>query len=80
MNENELAEELKGYNQNADISLVDSEDICLSYISEDGADPMTTKQVFIEPCDHCQKCYFYDDEYCKVYEKNCEDVVKCFQR
>lgn len=79
MKVNELQKELKGFNPNANISLTDSEDICLSYISEDGADPMTTKQVFIEPCDFCQKCQFYDDGYCRVYAKNCEDVIECFQ-
>lgn len=75
----ELVKELKDFNPKADISLKDSEDICISYICEDGATPQTTKQVFIEPCDYCQRCQFYDDDYCRVYNKECSEVMECYQ-
>ena len=76
---NDLVEQLKGFNPKADVSLVDSEDIYISYISEDGATPLTTKQVFIEGCDCCQKCQFFDDGYCLVYDREATMVDECFQ-
>ena len=51
----QLITELKKYNPDADITLLTTEDITLSYVCEDrnGNDltPKTTKQVFIEGCD-----------------------------
>jgi len=79
MKVNELLDQLSKFNPNANISFVDSEDIYISYISEDGATPQTTKQVFLENCDYCQTCQFYDDAFCRVYDKNCEDVEECYQ-
>lgn len=75
----DLIEQLHSFNPLADVSLTDSETIYISYISEGGATPQTTKAVFIEGCDFCQKCQFYDDEFCLVYDKNCEDVEECYQ-
>lgn len=75
----DLMKELSYFNPQANISLTTSEDICLSYISEDNATPQTTKQVFIEPADFCQKCQFYEDSYCRVYDKPCDEVEECFQ-
>ena len=49
----ELIEELKGYNPNADVSLVSDETIFLSYIDDDGKyGKMSTGHVFIEGCDY----------------------------
>lgn len=79
MKVNELIERLTMFNPFVDVSLTDSEDISISYICEDGATPQTTKQVFIEGCDFCQNCQFYDDDFCIVYDKNCEDVEECYQ-
>lgn len=70
---------LETFNPNAEISLVDSESIYLSYICEDGATPLTTKQVFIEGCDCCYHCQFFEEDYCRVYDKECVDVDECFQ-
>ena len=75
----DLLKQLGTFNPKANVSLVDSEDIYISYISEDGATPQTTKQVFLESCDYCQTCEFYDDAFCRVYDKNCEDVEECYQ-
>lgn len=47
----DLINELEKYNPNAEVSLVDSEDIMLSFISEENGTPLTTWQVFIEGCD-----------------------------
>lgn len=47
----ELIKQLKEFNQEADISLTTSEDILISYISENNATPLTTLQLFIEGCD-----------------------------
>ena len=44
----ELINELKEYNQEADISLTTSETIILSYISDENGTKQDTKQVFIE--------------------------------
>lgn len=74
-----LIAELKTFNQEADISLTTSEDICLSYITENGADPTTTKQVFIEPCDACKTCNFYEGRYCYAYRTWCESVTECYR-
>lgn len=51
MKNSKLIETLKGYNLDADVTLTTSEDICISYISEDNATEKTTKQIFIEGCD-----------------------------
>lgn len=48
----QLIEELKKYNMDADVSLTTSEDICISYICENGDTEKTTKQIFIEGCDY----------------------------
>ena len=75
----DLIKQLADYNPNANISLENSESIVLSYISEEGGTPLTTKQVFIEPCDFCYACQFFDEDYCTVYDKECSDVDECFQ-
>ena len=72
-------EQLSKFNPLADVSLIVSETIYISYISENDATPSTTLQVFLEGCDYCRSCQFYDDEYCRVYDKYCEDVEECYQ-
>lgn len=47
----ELINELKEYNQEADITLTTSETITLSFISDENGTKKDTKQVFIEGCD-----------------------------
>ena len=79
MNVKELVEQLSKYNPLASVSLCDSEDILISYISENNATPKTTMQVFIEGCDYCQKCQFYDDGHCRAYAMPCESVEECYQ-
>lgn len=47
----DLIEQLERFNPNANVSLTTSEDIFISYISENNATPLTTLQLFIEGCD-----------------------------
>lgn len=75
----DLMKSLESFNPKAEISLVDSESIYLSYICEDGATPLTTQQVFIEACDFCNRCQFFDDGFCRVYDMDSCDVDECFQ-
>lgn len=75
----ELIEQLKKFNPNANISLRDSESIYISYICANGENPNNTLQVFLEGCDFCDSCQFFDDGFCRVYDKNCDDVIECFQ-
>ena len=82
-----LIEELKKYNQEADVTLTTSEDICLSFICEDNngnrLTPKTTKLVFIEPKDLCPMCtseYMNGDiMWCSFYDCACRDVEECYQ-
>ena len=79
MKVSKLIKELSKFNPDADVSLTTSEDICLSYINENGATPKTTKQLFIEPTDTCRNCNFYDEGYCNAYNKKCESVEECYR-
>lgn len=82
-----LIEKLKEYNSEADVSLVDSEDITISYIHKDtDGNEFTinnTPQLFIEGVDLCPTCvheYIEDDErICSFYGKPCRMVGECFQ-
>ena len=74
----ELIWELQQFNPDAEVSLIDSEDICLSYISENGESKQTTERIFIEGADICQTCTFFDDGYCIPYEKNADEVKDCY--
>lgn len=75
-----LIYELSKYNPDADVSLVTCNDICISHISEDGATPRTTKQIFIEEENSCDSCVFHDGGgYCETYNKKIEDVEECNQ-
>ena len=74
----DLVSELRDYNPEADVSLIDAEDICLSYISTDGGTKQTTKQVFIEGADLCQTCYYCDDDYCLAYEESYDKITECY--
>lgn len=78
----ELIKELSKYNPKADVTLVDSEDICLSYISKnlDGEilDKSSTKQIFIEACDICQKCTWETETYCTFYDDECSNIDECY--
>lgn len=51
MKNRDLIRKLLWFNWDADVSLTTSEDICISFICEDGDDERTTKQIFIEGCD-----------------------------
>ena len=84
----ELIDSLNEYNQDADISLTTSEDICLSYICQDPSTgkPLskeTTSLVFIEPLDNCPMCtseYMNGDiMWCSSYDCACRDVEECYQ-
>ena len=82
----ELISKLSEYNEDADITLVDSEDITVSYICEnlngEKLTPKTTMQCFIEPMDNCIECaseYMKDDiRWCSFYDKPCIDVDECY--
>lgn len=76
-----LINELSQFNPNADVSLIDSEDICLSWIADDGEDSgkKETMKVFIEGIDCCRKCAHEGDGYCYFYQKECSDVKECYQ-
>lgn len=77
MKVSDLIIELGEYNQDADVSLIDSEDICISYISENGETQKDTKHLFIEGCDdvECGTCkhseYIDGTLFCNLL---CEDV------
>lgn len=75
----DLISTLQEFNPSANVSLTTSEDIAVSYISEDNATKQTTGQVFIEGCDSCQLCFHYNEEYCNFYNRNCEEVNECYQ-
>ena len=89
MKNRELIEELKKYNLDANVSLTTSEDICLSYISEDiygnSLNEQTTQQVFIEGKDFCNECVHsyiheeYDADWCSFYGSPCINIMKCEQ-
>ena len=55
MKVNELIEELKTYNPDAEISRGDSETIRLSYISNNGEGKSDTDMVFIEMADYTEE-------------------------
>lgn len=82
-----MIKELKSYNQNADITLTTSEDICISYICKDNhgneLTKETTVQCFIEGMDQCPECvheYMNGDErWCSFYDKICKEVEECYQ-
>ncbi len=89
MKNKDLIEELKKYNLDADVTLTTSEDIFISYISEnidgDTLNKQTTMQLFIEGKDFCEECVheyiheFYDVKWCNYYDAPCIDVMKCEQ-
>ena len=59
----DLINELLEFNPNANVVLPSSEEILLSYIGEDNTTKKTTKIVFIEGCDSCETCYYYEEEH-----------------
>lgn len=79
----ELIKELQEFNPDANVTTPYSEDICLSYIAEGGADKRTTKIIFIEWADECPSCvheYMNEDiRWCSYYDKACTDVEECYQ-
>lgn len=86
MKNEDLIRKLSKYNKDADVTLTTSEDITLSYISNDGEfSKEDTPFIFIEPMDNCPECvheYIHDDEgvkWCSFYDKPCRDVKECFQ-
>ena len=82
-----LIEYCKTFNPDADVTLVDSEDITLSYIEKDVDGNVfkkeTTPIVFIEGVDLCPTCvheYIEDSErMCSFYGRPCRMVGECFQ-
>lgn len=78
----DLIRKLKEYNPDADVSLVDSEDITISYYS-DGYTISDTPQLFIEGVDLVPNCvneYIDNDErMCSFYGRPCRLVGECFQ-
>ena len=80
MKNRELIKQLSEFNMDADVSLLTYNDICISYITENGATPKTTKQIFIEEENSCDSCTFHDGGgYCEIYNKQIEDIEECFQ-
>ena len=83
----DLISKLLDYNQKADITLVDSEDITISYICKDEDDnelsPKESPQLFIVGVDLCPSCvneYIDDNErMCSFYGKPCRMVGECFE-
>ena len=77
---NKLIKILQEFNPNADVTTPISEDICISYITDDGEfDKSSTPFIFIEPADTCQTCSWYNDSYCDFYGEECADVEECYQ-
>ena len=83
----DLILKLSEYNQDADITLTYSEDITISYISEDSKtgeklSPKNAMQCFIEPMDNCVECaseYMNGDvRWCSFYDAPCKDVNECY--
>ena len=80
MKNKKLIEKLSKFNLDANVSLINSSDICISYISENGDTPKTTKQIFIEESNLCESCFFHDGGgYCTEYNQRCESVEECYQ-
>ena len=88
MKVSELIEDLKSYNQDAEITLTNSETICLSYICKDretgqSYDKSSTPIVFVEPRDLCPLCTseYMDGDImmCSSYDKPCREVEECYQ-
>ena len=69
---------LKQYNPSAEVTTPTSEDICISYIDQDGKfTEKTTPQVFIEPSDICPLCIWHDEDYCNYHTDNCDFIIGC---
>ena len=78
MKVSDLIKELSIYNQSADITTPVSEDICISYIDNDGEyTKQTTPTVFIEPSDTCALCVWYDKGYCNFYTEETNFIQGC---
>lgn len=78
----DLINKLKEYNPDADVTLVDSEDITISY-HDDGYTVSDTPQLFIVGVDFISVCvneYIDNDErMCRFYGRPCRLVAKCSQ-
>ena len=87
MKNRDLIENLKQYNLDADVTLTTSEDILLSYISEDNEGNKLTKEdtmlIFIEGCDEYMECAHeymhetYDSRWCSLHDYECVDKRDC---
>lgn len=73
----DLINSLKEYNPNANVVLTTSEEIFLSFIGDENTSKKNAEVVFIEGCDFCASCYYYDIEYCKFYEDYCYSINDC---
>lgn len=81
----ELINDLKEFNPNAEITLVDSESIELSYVCRDKMenklDKLSTNIVFIEGRDLCPTCVHEyieaSERMCSYYGKPCRMVTNC---
>ena len=82
MKNKELIKELSQFNKDADVSLLNSHDILISYVSQAGENTWSKKdtpQIFIEENNLCESCFFHDGGgYCTEYGKPIEDVEECF--
>ena len=89
MKNKDLIKKLKEYNLDADVTLTDSEDITISFISHDSdgneLSEKTTNQIFIEGIDNYVECvyeYINDDygvKWCSYYNVPCADVKDCYE-
>ena len=87
MRNKDLIKKLQEYNLDADVPLVDSEDIIIGYICKANGDeeftPQNTPQLFIEGVDLCPTCvheYIEDSErMCSFYGRPCRMVGECYQ-
>ena len=86
MKNEDLINQLKEYNPNAEVTTPYSEDIVLAYIDCDGqCDKSNTPLIFIEWADSCPTCvheYMHEEEgvrWCSFYDKACKDVEECYQ-
>lgn len=82
MKNRDLIKKLSEFNLDADVSLTTSEDIAISYISDDSGDKKSTIRIFIEGIDECPYCiheYKEDNEkQCDFYGMKCTDVEECY--
>ena len=82
----DFIKELEEFNQDADITLISSEDIALSWVCSDSNNHLVSKkdtlQVFIEGRDYLECCHEYmngDTRWCSLSDTECERYCKEFE-